>query len=88
MNLALLRVFGILIAVHELNRLVRLLLQVTMSGFDEGESFTDIAPSLPDLPLLHGPDGRADFLFAVAEISALHVEHAVITLQDGQACAP
>ena len=32
MNLALLRVFGILIAVHELNRLVRLLLQVTMSG--------------------------------------------------------
>lgn len=41
MNLALLRVFGILIAVHELNRLVRLLLQVTMG--DEGESFTDIA---------------------------------------------
>ena len=46
MNLALLRVFGILIAVHELNRLVRLLLQVTMSGFDEGESFTDIAPMI------------------------------------------
>ena len=44
MNLALLRVFGILIAVHELNRLVRLLLQVTMVGFEEGESFTDIAP--------------------------------------------
>lgn len=43
MNLALLRVFGILIAVHELNRLVRLLLQVTMVGFEEGESFTDIA---------------------------------------------
>ena len=41
MNLALLRLFGILIAVHELNRLVRLLLQVTMG--DEGESFTDIA---------------------------------------------
>lgn len=41
MNLALLRVFGILIAVHELNRLVRLLLQVAMG--DEGESFTDIA---------------------------------------------
>ena len=46
MNLALLRVFGILIAVHELNRLVRLLLQVTMVGFDEGESFTDIAPMI------------------------------------------
>lgn len=44
MNLALLRVFGILIAVHELNRLVRLLLQVTMG--DEGESFTDIAPMI------------------------------------------
>lgn len=44
MNLALLRVFGILIAVHELNRLVRLLLQVTMGG--EGESFTDIAPMI------------------------------------------
>lgn len=44
MNLALLRVFGILIAVHELNRLVRLLLQVAMG--DEGESFTDIAPMI------------------------------------------
>lgn len=44
MNPALLRVFGILIAVHELNRLVRLLLQVTMG--DEGESFTDIAPMI------------------------------------------
>ena len=44
MNLALLRVFGILIAVHELNRLVSLLLQVTMG--DEGESFTDIAPMI------------------------------------------
>lgn len=44
MNLALLRLFGILIAVHELNRLVRLLLQVTMG--DEGESFTDIAPMI------------------------------------------
>lgn len=44
MNLALLRVFGILIAVHELNRLVRLLLQVTMG--DEGESFTDIVPMI------------------------------------------
>lgn len=44
MNLALLRVIGILIAVHELNRLVRLLLQVTMG--DEGESFTDIAPMI------------------------------------------
>lgn len=44
MNLDLLRVFGILIAVHELNRLVRLLLQVTMG--DEGESFTDIAPMI------------------------------------------
>lgn len=44
MNLTLLRVFGILIAVHELNRLVRLLLQVTMG--DEGESFTDIAPMI------------------------------------------
>jgi hypothetical protein len=44
MNFALLRVFGILIAVHELNRLVRLLLQVTMG--DEGESFTDIAPMI------------------------------------------
>lgn len=44
MNLALLRVFGILIAVHELNRLVRLLLQVTMG--DEGESSTDIAPMI------------------------------------------
>ena len=46
MNLALLRLFGILIAVHELNRLVRLLLQVTMVGFEEGESFTDIAPMI------------------------------------------
>ncbi|MBQ3721255.1 MAG: hypothetical protein II850_09800 [Fibrobacter sp.] len=44
MNLALLRVFGILIAVHELSRLVKLLLQVTMG--DEGESFTDIAPMI------------------------------------------
>ena len=44
MNLALLRLFGILIAVHELNRLVRLLLQVAMG--DEGESFTDIAPMI------------------------------------------
>lgn len=44
MNPALLRLFGILIAVHELNRLLRLLLQVTMG--DEGESFTDIAPMI------------------------------------------
>jgi hypothetical protein len=44
MNPTLLRVFGILIAVHELNRLVRLLLQVAMG--DEGESFTDIAPMI------------------------------------------
>ena len=44
MNVALLRLLAILIAVHELNRLVRLLLQVTMG--DEGESFTDIAPMI------------------------------------------
>ena len=37
MNLALLRVFGILIAVHELNRLVRLLLQVTMGDMKTPE---------------------------------------------------
>jgi len=46
MNLALLRVFGILIAVHELNRLVRLLLQVTMGEHeDSGREPRELEPA-------------------------------------------
>ena len=46
MNLALLRVIAILISVNALKGLAGLLLQVIMKGFDEGESFADIAPMI------------------------------------------
>ena len=40
------------------------------------------------LSLLYGLDGGAELLFAGAEVAALHVVHAEIFVQDGQACAP
>lgn len=46
MNLALLRLFAILIAVNSLNSVAGLLLRITMREFEEGESFADFIPMI------------------------------------------
>ena len=46
MNLALLRLFSILIAVNSLNTIAGLLLRITMREFEEGESFVDFIPMI------------------------------------------
>lgn len=57
---------------HVLHRCRR---KQVLSPETEG-AFLQVEESYLNLPLLHGPDCRAYFLFAGAKIAALHVEYA------------